>query len=65
MKALTNTTRLKVGGAAISSLHPFGWRRGGFVCLGQSPKPSANSIMLTGNVVSEQLGSDYRLFEHC
>ncbi|HEX4949703.1 MAG TPA: hypothetical protein VFZ34_23770 [Blastocatellia bacterium] len=65
MKALTNTTRYKVGGAAIVSLHPFGWRRGGFVCLGQSSKPSANSIMLTSNIVTEQVPSDYRLFEHC
>jgi hypothetical protein len=61
MKALTKTTRDKVGSAATGSLHPFGWRRSGFICFGQSPKSSANSIMPTGSVVLEQLPSDYRL----
>jgi hypothetical protein len=67
MKALTKTTRQAViaqSQRTIGASHPFGWQLGGDLCFGQSPKSSANSIMPTGNVVAEQLRSDYRLFEH-
>jgi hypothetical protein len=65
MKDMTKTNKQSVSRAAISASHPFGWQLGDGLCFGQSPKSSANSIMPTGNVVAEQLRSDYRLVEHC
>lgn len=63
MTNLTKTTRQAMR-AAIGASHPFGWQLDGGLCFGQFPKSSASSIMPTGNVVAEQLRSDYRLVEH-
>ncbi|MBS1808878.1 MAG: hypothetical protein JST84_12015 [Acidobacteria bacterium] len=63
MKGITKTTKQTLSSGATGALHSFEWRLNGVVCFGATPNPSA--IMPKGRVTSEQLVSDYRLFEHC
>lgn len=64
MKGINKTTKQALSSGATRTLHSLGWRLNGGVCFGQAPNSSAIFIMPKGRVTSEQLPSDYRLFEH-